>query len=102
MSSEKARLHPRNKNRERYDLNALSLAIPELKKYIKPNKSGMDSVDFSNPTAVKLLNKAFQNLVSNACACTFYILAANKKPRRLKIAKLRNLVKHSFGCSLHI
>ena len=62
MSSEKARLHPRNKNRERYDLNALSLAIPELKKYIKPNKSGMDSVDFSNPTAVKLLNKAILNL----------------------------------------
>ena len=54
---EKARLHPRNKNRERYNLNALLIAIPELKNYIKPNKLGTDSVDFSNPNAVKLLNK---------------------------------------------
>ena len=55
---EKARLHSRNKNRERYDLSALATAIPELKKYVKPNKFGVDSVDFSNPLAVKLLNKA--------------------------------------------
>ena len=43
---EKARLHSRNKNRERYDLRALTTAIPELKKYVKPNKFGVDSVDF--------------------------------------------------------
>ena len=55
---EKARLHSRNKNRERYDLKALTTAIPELKKYVKPNKFGVDSVDFSNLYAVKLLNKA--------------------------------------------
>ena len=55
---EKARLHSRNKNRERYDLRALTTAIPELKKYVKPNKFGVDSVDFSNLLAVKLLNKA--------------------------------------------
>ena len=55
---EKARLHSRNKNRERYDLSALTTAIPELKNYVKPNKFGIDSVDFSNPIAVKLLNKA--------------------------------------------
>ena len=55
---EKARLHSRNKNRERYDLRALTTAIPELKKYVKPNKFGVDSVDFSNLHAVKLLNKA--------------------------------------------
>ncbi len=55
---EKARLHSRNKNRERYDLRALTTAIPELKKYVKPNKFGVDSVDFSNLYAVKLLNKA--------------------------------------------
>jgi len=55
---EKARLHSRNKNRERYDLKALATAIPELKKYVKPNKFGVDSVDFSNLHAVKLLNKA--------------------------------------------
>lgn len=55
---EKTRLHPRNKNRERYDLNALILAKPELKAFIIPNKSGQDSVDFSSPKAVKLLNQA--------------------------------------------
>jgi 23S rRNA (adenine1618-N6)-methyltransferase len=63
MSSEKnqhdkTRLHPRNKNRERYDLEALTKVNPELKKYVKPNKYGDDSVDFSNPVVVKLLNQA--------------------------------------------
>ncbi|MEO6883703.1 MAG: 23S rRNA (adenine(1618)-N(6))-methyltransferase RlmF, partial [Bacteroidia bacterium] len=55
---EKTRLHIRNKNRERYDLAALIIAIPELTAYIKPNKYGGDSVDFTNPIAVKLLNRA--------------------------------------------
>ena len=58
---EKARLHPRNKNRERYDLNALTTSNPELKNYIMPNKFGVESVEFSNPLAVKLLNKAILN-----------------------------------------
>ena len=55
---EKSRLHPRNKNRDRYDLDALIACKPALSKYVKPNKYGVNSVDFSNPTAVKLLNKA--------------------------------------------
>jgi len=54
---EKASLHPRNRNRERYDLSALIADNPEVSKYIKPNKFGEDSIDFSNPDAVKLLNK---------------------------------------------
>ncbi|MEQ9164965.1 MAG: 23S rRNA (adenine(1618)-N(6))-methyltransferase RlmF [Fulvivirga sp.] len=57
----KARLHPRNRNRERYDLKALIISNPELKTFVKPNKYGDDSVDFSNPAAVKLLNKALLN-----------------------------------------
>lgn len=61
MSTEKLRLHIRNKNRERYDLEALKEAQPELANYIKPNKYGDDSVDFANPEAVKLLNKALLN-----------------------------------------
>ena len=66
MSSEKnqqvkTRLHPRNKNRERYDLSALTTYNPELKDYIIPNKFGEESVDFSSPVAVKLLNKALLN-----------------------------------------
>ncbi|AXG74062.1 23S rRNA (adenine(1618)-N(6))-methyltransferase RlmF [Flavobacterium arcticum] len=55
---EKGRLHLRNRNRERYDLDALLIATPELSNYVKPNKFGVDSVDFSNPVAVKLLNTA--------------------------------------------
>jgi len=55
---EKTILHARNKNRERYDLEAIIVAVPELAKYVKPNKYGDDSVDFSSPIAVKLLNKA--------------------------------------------
>ncbi len=58
---EKARLHSRNKNRERYDLSALTTSNPELKNYTMPNKFGVESVDFSNPLAVKLLNKALLN-----------------------------------------
>lgn len=58
---EKARLHVRNKNRERYDLSALSASTPELKAYIGLNKFGTESIDFSHPRAVKLLNKALLN-----------------------------------------
>jgi len=55
---EETRLHPRNKNRDRYDLEALIVAVQDLADYVKPNKFGDDTVDFSNPLAVKLLNKA--------------------------------------------
>ena len=66
MSSEKstpikARLHSRNKNRERYDLKALIISNPDLRNFVKPNKYGDESVDFSNPLAVKILNKALLN-----------------------------------------
>lgn len=58
---EKVRLHIRNKNRARYDLDALITAVPELSEHIKPNKHDQVSVDFSSPIAVKLLNKALLN-----------------------------------------
>jgi len=54
----KTRLHARNKNQEKYDLIALANCKPQLKGYIKPNKLGDLSIDFSDPMAVKLLNKA--------------------------------------------
>ena len=54
----KSSLHPRNKNRERYDLKALVKSNPELAAFVKPNKYGDDSVDFANPRAVELLNRA--------------------------------------------
>jgi len=54
----KSKLHPRNKNRERYDFKQLIGSSPELAPYVKPNIYGDESVDFANPDAVKALNKA--------------------------------------------
>lgn len=58
---EKSRLHSRNKNRDRYDLAALISTNTDLKRFVKANKLGDDSVDFSNPEAVKILNSAILN-----------------------------------------
>lgn len=60
-SKEKTRLHARNKNRERYDLEALIKVTPELAEHVRPNKYGDKSVDFTKPIAVRLLNKALLN-----------------------------------------
>lgn len=54
----KSNLHPRNRNRNDYDVESLINLVPELKKFISLNKFGVDSIDFSNPKAVKLLNQA--------------------------------------------
>lgn len=54
----KSKLHPRNKNRERYDLASLVKAFPDLATYVRRNKHGDKSIDFADPEAVKTLNKA--------------------------------------------
>ncbi|MCL4152069.1 UNVERIFIED_CONTAM: hypothetical protein GTU68_024801 [Idotea baltica] len=61
VNTVKSNLHSRNKNRERYNLKALVKSNPELATFVKPNKYGDDSVDFSNSIAVKTLNKALLN-----------------------------------------
>lgn len=64
MSSEnqkKSRLHPRNKNKNKYDLKALTKISRDLKSYIQPNKFGVESIDFSDARAVKSLNTAILN-----------------------------------------
>ncbi len=58
ISQEKPRLHPRNKNRERYDLNQLQTACPALSEFVKKNIHGDETIDFANPDAVKALNQA--------------------------------------------
>lgn len=55
---DKLRLHPRNKNRKRYDIHALTKEVPALKNHLNTSKTGAITINFSNPTAVKLLNKA--------------------------------------------
>lgn len=57
-TSDKQALHPRNLHRSRYDLELLGKACPELYPHILVNTYGALSVDFSDPQAVKALNKA--------------------------------------------
>jgi 23S rRNA (adenine1618-N6)-methyltransferase len=57
-SKEKTRLHPRNKHRERYDFNLLIASCPELAPYVSLNQYNDESIDFFDPDAVKMLNKA--------------------------------------------
>jgi 23S rRNA (adenine1618-N6)-methyltransferase len=57
-TAEKSQLHPRNRNRKPYDFQQLISLNPALGNYMKLNKYGVESLDFANPVAVKLLNKA--------------------------------------------
>ncbi len=56
--SEKEDLHPRNKHRARYDFKILVKACKELGEFIVLNPKEEETIDFSNPAAVKMLNKA--------------------------------------------
>ena len=51
-------LHPRNRHQGRYDLARLIRAHPGLKRFVKPNPQGIDSIDFADPAAVEALNAA--------------------------------------------
>ncbi|MHC0445766.1 23S rRNA (adenine(1618)-N(6))-methyltransferase RlmF [Flavobacterium sp. 3-218] len=55
---EKSNLHPRNLHRSRYDFELLISNCPELKEYVSINKYQIETIDFSDPKAVKVLNKA--------------------------------------------
>jgi len=71
-NTEKITLHPRNLHRFGYDFKLLTLNSPELEKFVFVNNHNIDSsdseqtkqtIDFSNPDAVKALNKAL--LITN-------------------------------------
>jgi len=51
-------LHVRNRHRQRYNFKELIETCPELATFVAPNKYGDESIDFFNPEAVKMLNKA--------------------------------------------
>jgi 23S rRNA (adenine1618-N6)-methyltransferase len=61
--SEKTTLHPRNPHRFRYDFEQLFVSCPELNPFVVLNEHGIETIDFSDPQAVKMLNKAL--LISN-------------------------------------
>lgn len=57
-NSEKNNLHLRNLHRSRYDFELLISNCPELKPFASINKYAIETIDFSNPIAVKTLNRA--------------------------------------------
>lgn len=54
----KGELHPRNPHRGRYDLIKLIETCPQLEEYVAQNRYGDLSIDFFDPMAVKVLNRA--------------------------------------------
>lgn len=51
-------LHPRNRHQGRYDLTRLVAANPALRPHLVRTPAGSQSIDFSNPVAVRELNRA--------------------------------------------
>ncbi len=56
--AEKVNIHPRNKHRERYNFKELIHSFPGLAPFVRLNEFDDESVDFFNPEAVLMLNKA--------------------------------------------
>ena len=54
----KTELHPRNQHREGYDFERLVAHSPELEEFAIPNPVGQTTIDFQNPSAVRMLNLA--------------------------------------------
>jgi len=70
----KSKLHPRNKHRKRYQFQELSKSCPELAPFVKKNAYQEESIDFFNPQAVKILNKA---LLKHHYGLDFWDIPAN-------------------------
>lgn len=58
MNNSKDKLHPRSFHNKPYNFQELTLKVPELKQFIVKNSEGIDTVQFADPKAVYLLNKA--------------------------------------------
>jgi 23S rRNA (adenine1618-N6)-methyltransferase len=54
----KVGLHPRNRHQGRYNFLQLKAISPELTPFLSMNQYGDESIDFSDPKAVKTLNRA--------------------------------------------
>lgn len=51
-------LHPRNRHQGRYDVARLTRACPDLARHLRRNPDGEATIDFSDPFAVRALNRA--------------------------------------------
>ena len=58
QATEKQGFHPRNEHGARYDFKSLIATCPALAAFVKLNEYGDESIDFFDPEAVKMLNKA--------------------------------------------
>ncbi|MEO8361131.1 MAG: 23S rRNA (adenine(1618)-N(6))-methyltransferase RlmF [Vicinamibacteria bacterium] len=56
--SKKDRMHPRNRFRAGYDFAQLIKGTPALADFVMPNAYGHESINYSDPEAVKTLNRA--------------------------------------------
>jgi 23S rRNA (adenine1618-N6)-methyltransferase len=54
----KNNLHPRNLHRGRYDFAQLCASSPELAAFVALNEYGNETINFTDPAAVKALNRA--------------------------------------------
>lgn len=54
----KDNLHPRNLHRGRYDFAQLIASSPEFAAFVAPNEYGNETINFADPAAVKVLNRA--------------------------------------------
>lgn len=54
----KGQLHPRNRHQGRYDFPQLIQGSPELASFVITNPYGKESIDFADPEAVKVFNRA--------------------------------------------
>ncbi len=56
--ADKAKLHPRNQHLEGYDFTRLQAETPELEAFTTRNPRGDATIDFKDPNAVRMLNRA--------------------------------------------
>ena len=54
----KSNFHPNNKHQANYDIDELCKSYPPLSEFVFKNKYQTNTIDFSNPEAVKKLNRA--------------------------------------------
>lgn len=54
----KTKLHPRNQHAQGYDFERLVADLPDLEAFTIRNPVGLTTIDFQNPLAVRMLNRA--------------------------------------------
>lgn len=64
-SEVKVTMHPRNRHRMGYDFKALLKAVPQLRPFVTVNQYDNQTINFANPDAVKMLNRALLKLHYN-------------------------------------